>query len=166
MSKNEIKSIKQRTKEIMNDPIIKLFYPNDKNQTKGTKEWSNLTKTQLETLVIDIITDEVNSDLSYLERSKIRGVTKRSFYGTLEQARLNLIRAVFTMMIAAVLNIIDSPRLANFNDLSQNFRDLITINKLDSQSPEEKERWIKVYTKMIFENVQKLKKQSALSQPT
>ncbi|NHJ39199.1 MAG: hypothetical protein FK731_04140 [Asgard group archaeon] len=164
MAKNNIKIIKQRTKEILNDPIIKLFYSSDKDHIKGTKEWSNLTKTQLETLVIDIIVDEIDPDLSYLERAKIRGVTKRSFYGTLEQARLNLIRAIFTMMIAAVLNIIDSPRLADFNELSQNFRDLITVNKLENQSPEEKERWIKIYTKMIFDNVQKLKKQSALSQ--
>ncbi|NHK31993.1 MAG: DUF134 domain-containing protein [Asgard group archaeon] len=163
MSRSEIKNIKQRAKEIMNDPIIKLFYPEDKKETKGTKEWTNLTKTQLETLVIDIIADEINSDLSYLERAKIRGITKRSFYGSLEQARLNLIRAIFTIMVAAVLNIIDSPRLADYNELSQNFRDLITINKLEDQSPEEKEKWIKVYTKMIFDNVQRLKKQSALS---
>jgi hypothetical protein len=70
---------------------------------------------------------------------------------------------MFTIMVAAVLNVIDSPRLADFNELSQNFLDLITINKLENQSAEEKERWIKVYTKMIFDNVQKLKKQSALS---
>jgi hypothetical protein len=163
MSKNELREIKSKLKEIMNNPVIKLFYPEDKEGIKGSKDWTNLTKTQLETLVIDIIADEINPNITYLERGKIRNVTKRSFYATLEQARLNLIRAMFTIMVAAVLNIIDSPRLADFNDLSQNFLDLITINKLDNQSAEEKERWIKVYTKMIFDNVQKLKKQNALS---
>ncbi|NHJ46873.1 MAG: hypothetical protein FK733_03710 [Asgard group archaeon] len=163
MSKKELKEIKTMFKEIMSNQVIKLFYPEEKTGVKGAKEWTNLTKTQLETLVIDIIADEINPNITYLERGKIRGVTKRSFYGTLEQARLNLIRAIFTIMIAGVLNIIDSPRLSDFNDLSQNFMDLITINKLEDQSEEEKERWIKVYTKMIFDNVQKLKKQNALS---
>jgi len=165
MSKKDIQTIKQRVKDTMNNPILNLFYQNNNSSEKGVKEWTNLTKIQLETLVVDIIADEVNPDLTYLERGKIRGVTKRSFYRTLEQARLNLIRAIFTLMIAATLNIIDSPRLANFNELSQNFLDLITINKLENQSFEEKEKWIKIYTKMIFENIQKLKTQTALSKP-
>ncbi|HUT82205.1 MAG TPA: hypothetical protein VMZ29_13470 [Candidatus Bathyarchaeia archaeon] len=163
MTKNDIQLIKEKVKVIMNNPIIDLFYSGKEDSPKGSKEWTNLTKTQLETLVIDIVTDEINENLTYLERGEIRGVTKRAFYGTLEQARLNLIRAIFTIMIASVLNIIDSPRLSDFNNLSQNFLDLITVSKLDDQSPEEKEKWINVYTKMIFENVKKLKKQSALS---
>ncbi len=64
-----------------------------------------------------------------------------------------------------MLNIIDSPRLSDFNALSQNFVDLININNQDNQTPEEKEKWIKLYTKMIFENTQNLKKQTALSKP-
>ncbi|MHA1211396.1 MAG: hypothetical protein ACTSSH_02950 [Candidatus Heimdallarchaeota archaeon] len=155
--------VKRKVKEIMENPIINLFYQKEATGNKGTKEWTNLTKIQLETLVIDIITDEINPKLTYLERGDIRGVTKRSFYRTLEQARLNLIRAIFTIMIAAILNIINSPRLSDFNELSQNFLDLITVNNLENQSEEDKEKWIKVYTKMIFDNVQKLKKQSSLS---
>jgi len=148
----------------MSNPIINLFY-SETDTTKGSKEWTNLTKIQLETLIVDLVTDETNPELGYLERGEIRSVTKRSFYRTLEQARLNLIRAMFTIMIAAVLNVIDSPRLSDFNELSQNFLDLITINNLENQTPEEKENWIKIYTKMIFDNVQKLKKQTALSKP-
>ena len=165
MSTKEIQQIKKRFKETMENPIINLFYTKSKGDTKGSKEWTNLTKTQLETLVIDLIADEINPNMGYLERGKVRGVTKRSFYRTLEQARLNLIRAMFTIMISGVLNIIDSPRLSDFNSLSQNFVDLINVNNLDSQSPEEKEKWIKLYTKMIFDNVQNLKKQTALSKP-
>ncbi|MBN1328563.1 MAG: hypothetical protein JXA54_03730 [Candidatus Heimdallarchaeota archaeon] len=163
MTKKDIQIIKEKVKEIMNNPMIDLFYHRKKESSKGSKEWTNLTKTQLETLIIDIIADEVNEELTYLEKGEIRAVTKRSFYRTLEQARLNLIRAIFTIMIASVLNIIDSPRLSDFNNLSQNFLDLITVSKLDDQTPEEKEKWINVYTKMIFENVKKLKRQSALS---
>ncbi len=163
MNKSDIKQIKQQVNNILNNPVIKLFYENNDSSIKGSKVWTNLTKIQLETLVVDIITDEINPDLGYLERGKIRNVTKRAFYRTLEQARLNLIKAIFTLMVAAVLNIIDSPRLSDFNELSQNFLDLITINNLENQSPEEREKWIKVYTKMIFDNVQNLKKQTALS---
>jgi len=161
--KKEALKIKKAVKELMNNSIIKLFYPQKKASKKGSKEWTNLTRTQLETLLIDLIADEINPELTYEERGMVRGVTKRSFYRTLEQARLNLIRAIFTIMVAATLNIIDSPRLSDFNDLSQNFLDLITISKIEDQSPEEKEKWINLYTKMIFENVQNLKKQSALS---
>ncbi len=164
MTKKEIQEIKRQVKEFMNNPIINLFYP-ETDTAKGSKEWTNLTKIQLETLIVDLVTDEINPELGYLERGEIRSVTKRSFYRTLEQARLNLIRAMFTIMIAAVLNVIDSPRLSDFNELSQNFLDLITINNLENQTPEEKENWIKIYTKMIFDNVQKLKKQTALSKP-
>ena len=163
MSKKELRDIKLRVKEIQKNPIIKLFYEDVKSTRKGSKEWTNLTKIQLETLIVDIVTDEISPTLGYLERGKIRGVTKRSFYRTLEQARLNLIRAIFTIMVASFLNIIDSPRLSDFNELSQNFLDLVTINNLENQTPEEKEKWIKIYTKMIFDNVQNLKKQTALS---
>ena len=162
MTEKEIQEIKKKVKEILKNPIIKLFFPITK-KGKGAKEWTNLTKTQLETLIVDLITDEVNPNLGYLERGNIRGVTKRAFYRTLEQARLNLIRAIFTIMVASFLNIIDSPRLSDFNELSQNFLDLVTINNLENQTPEEKEKWIKIYTKMIFDNVQNLKKQTALS---
>ncbi len=165
MSSKEIKLIRERLRETMSNPIINLFYSKEEGSGKGSKEWTNLTKIQLETLIIDIITDEINPNLGYLERGKVRGVTKRSFYRTLEQARLNLIRAMFTIMISGVLNIIDSPRLSDFNALSQNFVDLININNQDNQTPEEKEKWIKLYTKMIFENTQNLKKQTALSKP-
>jgi len=164
MTKKEIQEIKRQVKETMSNPIINLFYP-ETDTIKGSKEWTNLTRIQLETLIVDLVTDEVSPELGYLERGEIRSVTKRSFYRTLEQARLNLIRAMFTIMIAAVLNVIDSPRLSDFNELSQNFLDLITINNLENQTPEEKENWIKIYTKMIFDNVQKLKKQTALNKP-
>ena len=164
MPNKEINIIKKRVNETLNNPIIKLFYSGDnKKNTKGSKEWTNLTRIQLETLIVDLITDEINEKLGYFERAKVRNVTKRSFYRTLEQARLNLIRSIFTIMIAGVLNIIDSPRLSDFNSLSQNFLDLITVEKLEDLDSEEKEKWIKIYTKMIFENVQKLKTQTSLS---
>ncbi|NHJ86708.1 MAG: hypothetical protein FK734_14685 [Asgard group archaeon] len=165
MNNNEFTIIKKQVREILSNPMIKLFYTNEKDIVKGSKEWTNLTKTQLETLVIDLVCDEVNPNIGYLERGKIRGVTKRSFYQSLEQARLNLIRAIFTIMIAGALHIIDSPRLADFNELSQNFIDLIEIERLENQSTEEKENWIKIYTKMIFDNVEKLKKQTSLKNP-
>jgi predicted DNA-binding protein (UPF0251 family) len=131
----------------------------------GSRNVYGMSRVQLETLVIDLITDELYPELNYEERGKIRGVTKRSFYRTLEQARMNLIRAIFTIMVAAVLNIIDSPRLSNFNNLSQTFMDLIEVNKVEDQTPEEKEKWIKVYTKIIFEKTEELKKQTALNKP-
>lgn len=165
MSNKEIQLIKKRLQETMSNPIINLFYSKEKKDGKGTKEWTNLTKIQLETLIIDILADEINPNLSYLERGKVRGVTKRAFYRTLEQARLNLIRAMFTIMMSGVLNIIDSPRLSDYNALSQNFVDLISINNQENQTPEEKEKWIKLYTKMIFDNIQNLKKQTALAKP-
>lgn len=164
MSKEDILLIKKRVKATLKEPIIKLFYnEKDKTSSKGKKEWTNLTKVQLETLIVDLIADEINPDLGYKERAEVREVTKRSFYRTLEQARLNLIRAIFTIMIAGILNIIDSPRLADFNELSQNFSDLISVNNIEDQSEEEKDQWIKIYTKMIFDNIQDLKKQTALS---
>ena len=165
MSSKEINLIRKELKETLSNPIIKLFYEDKDEGKKGSKEWTNLTKVQLETLIVDLIADEINPELGYLERGKIRGVTKRSFYHSLEQARLNLIRAIFTIMLAGVLNIIDSPRLADFNELSQNFVDLISVNNITNQSKEEKENWIRIYTKMIFDNVQNLKNQTALSKP-
>ena len=166
MTNKEILEIRKRVREALKNPVIELFFSKAKTDGKGTKEWINLTKIQLETLIVDLVADEINPNLGYQERAKVRGVTKRAFYRTLEQARLNLIRAIFTIMVAATLNVIDSPRLADFNELAQNFSDLITVNNLEDQSPEEKDKWIKIYTKMIFDNVQKLKNQTALSKPS
>jgi predicted DNA-binding protein (UPF0251 family) len=136
MKDKKLKEISLKVKKIIDKPIINLFYSDEGSKKKGSKTWTTLTRTQLETLLIDIIADSVDQGLKYEDKAKIRNVSKRSFYRTLEQARINLIKAIFTIMVAGTLNIIDSPRLSDFNELSQYFSDLIAVNKIENQSEE------------------------------
>ena len=75
------------------DPIIKILSKN-----------SNLTKTQLETLLIDFIAPNVSGKLlTNQEKALLRltkaGISRGAFNHTLKQARRNIIQSMYTIIL-------------------------------------------------------------------
>lgn len=95
----------------------------DEPLTKILTENSHLTKIQLETLLIDVLADEAaGKKVEYENKSKMRlvkaGVSRGAFNRTLRQARRNVIRSIYTVLLLGYLGILETPRLNPYLEIS------------------------------------------------
>ena len=95
---------------VKNDPISKILSEN-----------SNLTKTQLETLVIDVLVENVfDTNINYENKAGLRvlSVTRGAFNRTLRQARKNVIKSIYTILLLGYLGMFDDCRLYPYLEIS------------------------------------------------
>ncbi|MCX8171229.1 MAG: hypothetical protein N3E47_04570 [Candidatus Bathyarchaeota archaeon] len=95
-----------------NDPIFKILLKN-----------SNLTKVQAETFLIDVLAEKiVDKRIIYEDKAKLRliksGVSRGAFNRTLAQARKNIIRSIYTVILLGYLGVFDDPRLEPYIEIS------------------------------------------------
>ena len=82
----------------LNDPLVKILLKN-----------SHLTKIQLETLLIDILAENIsNKPLKYEEKARFRleraKISRGAFNRTLSQAKQNTIKSIYTIIILGYYN--------------------------------------------------------------
>lgn len=128
-------NVQKMIKNSLNDPIVNIFLKN-----------SHLTKTQLETLLIDILTENLaENQLSYEEKAKFRlirpSVTRGAFNRTLKQAKSNVVKAIYTIMLLGYLGIFENSSLTPYIEISNKLRTYIETYKnfLKEGKTEEKE---------------------------
>jgi len=104
--KQTIRKLAAGTRQVIKEPILKKL-----------QEGSTLSKAQLETLLIDlVIEDTYGEKITYEDKaayrskagSKSRGVSRGAFNRTLTQARRNVTRCLYTMLLLAYLGLFDS----------------------------------------------------------
>ena len=87
-----------------------------------------LTGPQLETLLIDLFADEIlGRRLGIEEKASLRlgkKVSRGSFNRTLRQARLNVIKAIYTVLLLGYLGVLASPELEPYVELGSALRRL------------------------------------------
>ena len=123
--------IKLSSKEIIqkwlsgsiNDPIIKILVKN-----------SRLTRTQLETLLIDFLAPHlVGKTLTNEEKALFRltkaGISRGAFNHTLRQARRNIIQSIYTILLLGYLGVFDDTRLDPFIEVSNKLKEYISAYK-------------------------------------
>ncbi|MEM2939489.1 MAG: hypothetical protein QXU95_04365 [Candidatus Bathyarchaeia archaeon] len=98
------------------DPIFKILLKN-----------SNLTKVQAETFLIDVLAEKISDKkVIYEDKAKLRliksGVTRGSFNRTLAQARRNVIRSIYTVILLGYLGIFEDSRLNPYIEISNKIR--------------------------------------------
>lgn len=108
------------------DPIFKILLKN-----------SNLTKVQAETFLIDILAEKIaNKRLVYEEKAKLRliksGVSRGAFNRTLAQARKNVVKSIYTVILLGYLGIFDDPRLEPYIEIA---------NKIKTYTEKYREMW-------------------------
>lgn len=105
-NRKAIKSLTSGTKQVLKEPILKKL-----------QEGSTLSSAQLETLLIDLVVeDNLGSHITYEDKAsyrsrtgtKFRGVSRGAFNRTLNQARRNVTRCLYTMLLLAYLGLFDS----------------------------------------------------------
>ena len=94
----------------IDDPIVKILAKN-----------SNLTKTQLETLLIDILAENISGkSLKYDQKAKLRlsAVSRGAFNRTLRQARRNVIQSIYTILLLGYLGVFEDTRLDPYLEIA------------------------------------------------
>jgi len=89
----------------INDPIVKILSSN-----------SQLTKIQLETLLIDVLSDSLSGkQLKYDEKASLRlisaQISRGAFNRTLKQAKENVIKSIYTILLLGYLGILEGTTL-------------------------------------------------------
>jgi hypothetical protein len=124
-----IEETKKMIQKAFQDPITDLLLKN-----------SNLTKTQFETLMIDLLTDVMSDEkVPFKEKTLFRAhkVSRGSFSRTLSQARHRVISSIFTMVLLSYVGVYDSKPFEEYENLAEKLREyLTTIEKSGtSRSP-------------------------------
>lgn len=99
-------------KSSLNDPIVQILLEN-----------SQLTKIQLETFLIDILAENIaRKPLKYDEKSRLRllreGVSRGAFSRTLRQARRNVVRSIYTVLLLGYLGVFEETTLDSYVEVA------------------------------------------------
>jgi len=145
----------------INDPIVKILAKN-----------SNLTKTQLETLLIDFLATNIagktlrNEDKAQLRLSKAE-ISRGAFNRTLKQARRNVIQSMYTIILLGYLGMFSSTRLDPYLEAANRvqhyisaYRDLLSNNNL----AEEQLRIVNLLREELESSLERLSGTNALSE--
>ena len=117
------KSIQNVIKSIERDPILKILLEN-----------SHLTKIQLETFLIDILSkynqeNRIKSEEKTYFRSRGK-ISRGAFNRTLKQARRNIIRSIYTIFLLGYLKLADSSSLILQSiEISNKLRDYLEMQE-------------------------------------
>ena len=123
---------------IFRDPIVEILLKN-----------SQLTKTQLETLLIDLLAEKISGKkIVYEAKAKMRliksGVSRGSFNRTLAQARYNTIRSIYTVILLGYLGILDTPNLNPYIEIANRIRDYMEAYRNFWQEGEQSKEHLRI----------------------
>jgi hypothetical protein len=117
-------------KYLFTDPLVKILSKN-----------SHLTKIQLETLLIDVLAENIaDKSLKYDEKAKIRflAVSRGAFNRSLRQARKNVIQSVYTILLLGYIGILEDTSLEPYIKVANKLQAYIkTQRKLAKKAPKE-----------------------------
>jgi hypothetical protein len=141
----------------LNDPIAKTLAKN-----------SHLTTTQLETLLIDILSDNIaGKTLKYDEKAALRltkaRITRGSFNRTARQAKENVIKSIYTVLLLGYLGVFESTVLDPYLEIANKLRDYLEAYRSMADKGDKLEEHLKAI-EMIREELETSLKQ--LSNPS
>jgi hypothetical protein len=107
----------------LNDPVVKILAKN-----------SQLTKTQLETLLIDVLAENMSSkQLKYDEKARLRltraKISRGSFNRTLKQSKENVIKSIYTVLLLGYLGVFDTTTLDPYLEIANKLHDYVEAHK-------------------------------------
>ncbi|UCG45201.1 MAG: hypothetical protein JSV58_07510 [Candidatus Bathyarchaeota archaeon] len=98
----------------LNDPIVKILLRN-----------SHLTRIQLETILIDALSENLAEEpLKYEEKAKLRisRVSRGAFNRSLRQAKNNIIQSIYTILLLGYLGILETMLLDPYVEVATKLR--------------------------------------------
>jgi hypothetical protein len=124
------KNVQNWLKSSLDDPIAKILAQN-----------SHMTTTQLETLLIDVLANNLASKtLKYAEKAKLRqtkaAISRGSFNRTLRQAKRNIVRSIYTILLLGYFGILEDARLTPYVEVANNLKAYSQAYKASLNDPE------------------------------
>jgi hypothetical protein len=131
----------------LNDPVVKILLKN-----------CQLTKIQLETLLIDILAENMTGKhLKYDEKAKLRltksKISRGSFNRTLAQSKENVIKSIYTVLLLGYLGVFESSTLDPYLEIANKLKDYVEAHQSILGKQEEPENHVKML-KIIREELE------------
>ncbi|TFG35054.1 hypothetical protein EU527_00195 [Candidatus Thorarchaeota archaeon] len=158
-----LKDITSGAKHVLQEPILKRL-----------QEQSTLSQAQLETLLIDLVVEDLyGAHITYDDKASFRskkgqrakGVSRGSFNRTLNQARRNVSKVLYTMLLLAYLGLFESNIFRPFEEVAARISDYRQIRDILSGKKEltsEELETINVTERMILAALEELASSLAL----
>jgi hypothetical protein len=142
----------------LNDPIVQVLAKN-----------SQLTKTQLETLLIDVLAENISDkQLNYDEKAALRltkaKISRGSFNRTLRQSKENVIKSIYTVLLLGYLGVFESSTLDPYLEIANKLHDYVEAHQNIPGKEEELKDHLKVIEIIRNELETSLKRLSSPSQ--
>ncbi len=107
---------------------------------------SHLTKTQLETLLIDVLAENLsNKHLKYDEKAQLRltnaKISRGSFNRTLKQSKENIIKSIYTVLLLGYLGIFETTTLDPYLEIANKLHDFIEAHNVVNSNKDVEERF-------------------------
>jgi hypothetical protein len=123
----------------MNDPIVKILAKN-----------SQLTKTQLETLLIELLAENMaGKQLNYDEKARLRltkaKLTRGAFNRTLKQSKENVIKSIYTVLLLGYLGVFETTTLDPYLEMANKLKEYMEAH----QDMPDRESELKEHLKLI-----------------
>ena len=122
----------------LNDPIVKILAKN-----------SQLTKTQLETLLIDVLAENISGkQLKYDDKAALRltkaKISRGAFNRTLKQSKENVIKSIYTVLLLGYLGVFDSTTLDPYLEIANKLHEYVETHQGTPDKEEELKDRLKV----------------------
>ena len=142
----------------LNDPVVKILSKN-----------SQLTKTQLETLLIDVLAENMaGKQLKYDEKARLRltkaKISRGAFNRTLKQSKENVIKSIYTVLLLGYLGIFEGTTLDPYLEIANKLHEYVEAHKGIPQKGEELKDHLKVIEIIREELETSLKRLSSSSE--
>ncbi len=158
-----MKEFTSGARQVLQEPILKIL-----------QQGSVLSQTQLETLLIDlVIEDSYEAHITYEDKASIRsragtkakGVSRGAFNRTLKQARRNVTRCFYTMLLLTYLGLFELTIFRPFEEVAARIGDYRRIREIlagKSELTQEDLESVKVTERTIFSLLENLSLSLAL----
>src|SRR4030043_716881 len=103
----------------LNDPIVEILAKN-----------SQLTKTQLETFLIDVLAENISGkQLKYDDKAALRltkaKISRGSFNRTLKQSKENVIKSIYTVVLLGYLGVFEGTTLDPYLEIANKLHEYV-----------------------------------------
>jgi len=145
----------------IDDPIVKILAKD-----------SNLTKIQLESLLIDFLATNIagkalrNEEKARLRLSKAE-ISRGAFNRTLKQARKNVIQSMYTIFLLGYLGVFNNTRLDPYLEAASKLQDYVNAYKgilSNNELADEHLRIVSMLRKELESSLERLSGSDALSE--
>jgi hypothetical protein len=107
----------------MNDPIVKILTKN-----------SQLTRTQLETLLIEVLAENMaGKSLNYDEKARLRltkaKLSRGAFNRTLKQSKENVIKSIYTVLLLGYLGVFETTTLDPYLEMANKLKEYMEAHE-------------------------------------